>query len=1191
MSNGEEDDEVTLKRRTFLKIHRPFVTEDIIRASCLKYLAQPKYGKPLLLRATPKPPSGKGSSNLVGSKTPSVLPEDSEFLLYSAKYWFQHCDTTCVDDTADNSEHCDDPPETVRQVVKDFISSSNFYTCMQVQSLFVQGYFLHSFDPVTGRGQRVRRTLPNWMKRLEPEFLRQYNTFQGEWCRLLKGKTSDPVRGDLSRCFWGALGSNNFLSAFDGGERSRYVNFCFASLGWRQLEDRTRFWQVHHITDTQEGRLLLSTATVQTRDADKQYHDILVEQWSLDGKSYPELVATKTRDIGISTTDTLLSRYTVPCNQSFTSMSLLPKPNTAEPPTAVAFLFDGSLIRIGSKVFSLVTKDSKPEALNFRQTGNTTKYHNEPVDRDSWEDVCIRDCFTVVCRRRIYRERPHDHSHEGKEDRRVARMKQRMAANERSRTRSQSRSSSRRRRRSGAASLLISFPDLLRHPEEIVLNRLKPINDESSGSSSVYLRDSDSDSSADGLSESQEMDSLSSAAVSCSSDDELSSPDDDSSSDSEISEAPSQSESDGDDNDFAVNGSDTAEGSESGDGDASNNAEWLGYLSDGGSAEGSHIGDVFGSILAEVASDSSSSGSSNHSFEVYSDSEPASDNDIYYAEPAPANKEPEPGSVSIGRPKVLYLCDACGRRCYRERYNCLECEGGRFDLCLRCKRNGRWCFDLTHKLYRITKEVLKEAISKRKCDTRQELTAYQTQTPWGRDMPYTVLFRFRKKYPVLLYNSPPVIHQKHDLVIWPLTNTRLLFGDLKLQKCYEQRIKTPGSKKAHPICVDLSFSPCGQQLRMAVIDAVAEITPEVKQSKRRKQQPAALDPSPKPRMCLNFHVLILQLSASRPAMTEPKLVASTSCRLGCQDARSVVSTLPFAFTWTDSDLYMTVSDSHLRVYRVRLSRDTPTAGTGSQIPEGASSATEGAARPTSTTNRAGSGNCCGDYTTNTSCPAKHDASVPKVEEKKAPAPMLSLSSYPALQVQVPKEKILLPRSSPNRFVQYFPPPPPPPPAGRPSHLGTARKRAASTLASKSGIPSLLVSNGNKYSITKSEPSSRSQSPSSISHSRSHSLSRAHPASRKMTTQQTQTNTKTAEAKAKATVIIGPSCQGSSRNPSPPIGVYLSEGNDLGGWIDVDVTTRIEKDNDETPEEWSLEGQFYDEEPFEQSDCILIPFDD
>lgn len=481
-------------------------------------------------------------------------------------------------------------------------------------------------------------------------------------------------------------------------------------------------------------------------------------------------------------------------------MSLLPTADSAELPTAVAFLFDGSLIRVGPDVFDLTT--TNPKALvKFPQAANATRHHNRSATRDSWEEVCLHDCFTVVCRRRIYREHVHDHDHGEREGRRVARMKQRMAANERSRTRSRSRLSSGGIRRSGAASPVVPWPDLLGRSGGGLFKSIELGNDDGSGSSSGYLlRDSDSDGSTDGSSGSQDMDNLSSAAVSCSSsEDELSSPPDYSSSDKEISESSSGSEPGGDDSDRAVNGSDMAEGSGSGDDDdASDATESSGYLRERGSDEGSHLEGLFSRILSKLMmSGGFAPGSSDDdSSKVYSEGESVSDHDdIHHAEPAPSNRDPEPGSVSIGRPKVFYLCDSCGRRCYRERYNCLECEEGRFDLCPRCKRDGRWCFDLTHKLYRITGEVLKGAISRRKCDIRQELIAYRTQTPGGLAGPYEVLFRFKKKYPVLLYNSPPIIHQKHDLVIWPLTNTRLLFGDLRLQKYYEQKIKAPGSKK------------------------------------------------------------------------------------------------------------------------------------------------------------------------------------------------------------------------------------------------------------------------------------------------------------------------------------------------------------------------------------------------------------
>ncbi|KAB8237317.1 uncharacterized protein BDW43DRAFT_307591 [Aspergillus alliaceus] len=61
-----------------------------------------------------------------------------------------------------------------------FLKSPNILTIIQVQSLFVIGHFMQSFDPITDRSKCLRRTLPNWMKLDEPDLDRQYRIFQGE---------------------------------------------------------------------------------------------------------------------------------------------------------------------------------------------------------------------------------------------------------------------------------------------------------------------------------------------------------------------------------------------------------------------------------------------------------------------------------------------------------------------------------------------------------------------------------------------------------------------------------------------------------------------------------------------------------------------------------------------------------------------------------------------------------------------------------------------------------------------------------------------------------------------------------------------------------------------------------------------------------------------------------------------------
>jgi hypothetical protein len=103
--------------------------------------------------------------------------------------------------------------------------------------------------------------------------------------------------------------------------------------------------------------------------------------------------------------------------------------------------------------------------------------------------------------------------------------------------------------------------------------------------------------------------------------------------------------------------------------------------------------------------------------------------------------------------------------------------------------------------------------------------------------------------------------------------------------------------------------------------------------------------------------MILKLSKHKPTKILPKLVATTSLRLGC-GMRPHVQVLPFAFTWSATDLYLTISHSRLRVYRVTL--------------------------PTTTTDTG-----------------------PKPNDE--------------FTIKVPKECIFLPRSARNRLVRFYPP--------------------------------------------------------------------------------------------------------------------------------------------------------------------------
>jgi hypothetical protein len=117
-----------------------------------------------------------------------------------------------------------------------------------------------------------------------------------------------------------------------------------------------------------------------------------------------------------------------------------------------------------------------------------------------------------------------------------------------------------------------------------------------------------------------------------------------------------------------------------------------------------------------------------------------------------------------------------------------------------------------------------------------------------------------------------------------------------------------------------------------------------------------------------MHVMVLRLSSSKPTKIPPKMVATTSFRLGC-DMKPHVQELPFAFTWSATELYLTVSHARLRIYRITLPSAVP-----------------------------------------------KSQGVPSTTTSAIDAPMAN-----EFKIMAPKECIFLPRSSRNRSVQFFPP--------------------------------------------------------------------------------------------------------------------------------------------------------------------------
>jgi hypothetical protein len=194
----------------------PLVSSKIIRDCCFRYLFQPRYS--MLLQKSSATKFWTYNNEEVSSH---------QLLSYAAKYWHLH-----FDDPSPDANDCAE--------VELFLRSTNFQTCIQIQSLFVIGYFLHSFDSITDAEISTRRTLPNWMR--GSELSRQYLNFTSEWGELLRRGLSTEFNGEVDRCFWKALGALNFLSH----NNSRYQSFNFSQSA--SLEDKGSICRVQQMS-------------------------------------------------------------------------------------------------------------------------------------------------------------------------------------------------------------------------------------------------------------------------------------------------------------------------------------------------------------------------------------------------------------------------------------------------------------------------------------------------------------------------------------------------------------------------------------------------------------------------------------------------------------------------------------------------------------------------------------------------------------------------------------------------------------------------------------------------------------------------------------------------------------------------------------------------------------------------------
>lgn len=189
--------------------------------ACLIYLVRPVYSKLLQKQSL-----SDTAYTWVDSTGATV--DKQVFSQYAAKYWVRH-----VGDLNKRDQ------DQIRARVVDFVSSNNFQTCMQIQSIWVQG----RFDEYYVRGQlSLLRAIPEWLIRDRlsgsnrltiTKYWSDYRELMHDWRTLLScggchDRNSDcpylTFRGESDRIWWTTFGPKHLFCNF----QSRFTSFRLA---------------------------------------------------------------------------------------------------------------------------------------------------------------------------------------------------------------------------------------------------------------------------------------------------------------------------------------------------------------------------------------------------------------------------------------------------------------------------------------------------------------------------------------------------------------------------------------------------------------------------------------------------------------------------------------------------------------------------------------------------------------------------------------------------------------------------------------------------------------------------------------------------------------------------------------------------------------------------------------------------
>lgn len=327
------------------------ISELTIANACLLYLSQDRYSQILTREAEQWFTTSKDNI------------KDHHLLTYSAKYWDKHFD------------NIEETPE-LRQRIEDFLTSSNFQSTIQLQSLFVQGHFqIYTLDRCSPDHKFTKRVFPKWFAShntaSSSHFSKDYRSYISEWHTLLDCATCDEphcyphmalkqLGGELDRCLWRALGPHNFLSSNHG----RYTNFILST-----GDDFGSGIMPFHEGISQDGtKVVALQPSDQSADgANSTFHH---KTWNLPNREMPALLSVNT---AISTR---LDR------KRWTGANM----------RSVSFTPDLDFLRIGSQIFSVSTGGE------YRAIDGLDIISDHP--NFCFEDITCRGPLLVVASRR-----------------------------------------------------------------------------------------------------------------------------------------------------------------------------------------------------------------------------------------------------------------------------------------------------------------------------------------------------------------------------------------------------------------------------------------------------------------------------------------------------------------------------------------------------------------------------------------------------------------------------------------------------------------------------------------------------------------------------------------------------------------------------------------------------------------------